>query len=688
MKYLSLAIVFSTAVLFLSVIKSGAEIIPGSIELGGITATTPSLWHTNVAVTSRSDAEHGTYSHFDYKSNPIHYIQLMTYKLPQIVAAIKASPPQALAYTIQAPYSDLTFEVDDAACAFYYHVNRPIEQQDISRWYSKTLDISKPTYARAFKGECNEAQPQIITMVGLNFIGMSNKEGGMLNNDGYINIGQLTLLPSLPPEAIDVDRFIPPYEYPTRAKETEIGICYHPGNNNAGTPSNISPEEEAYINIRSLGLKWVRRDLSWGGVEWVKGVYNFDKFDAQTALMKKYNLSSDYLLGYDNGAYEPEITNPDGSKTKDKTTMKLSGPFNNYAAASAAHMKVENNAMPAQCFDGAGNIVACRPTELLFEVMNEPNSDNWKPKPNAQEYAQYAATATAAIHNAWAEAKTITGGIANTFYGSTAYISEMLDAGAASGMSGIAIHPYMPNGVGQLTSSIPDLREIVLNSKVRLPLYVTEWGHSTSWFTPGKWDYAKANPAASIPTDGSADGTTADSLTRQAIYLANGLLDLGTQGLPHADIYEYLNDNIATEKCGEPKNNKYCAHDQEDNFGLFSSNSPDGIRPSGVAIKTLMHELGPDRLEFIGTYQLHSAYLRSALWRAKDENRMVLTLWTESSSGSETVRITSSRNRQILKAVDRNGNTIAANRDGTYTVYAMDGQGAVGGPIYIEYALR
>lgn len=121
-----------------------------------------------------------------------------------------------------------------------------------------------------------------------------------------------------------------------------------------------------------------------------------------------------------------------------------------------------------------------------YEVWNEPdNGSFWSPRPDAARYAELYLRARAAIHTVQPGARVLVGGLTHPAIFLPALVSA---APALRGqLDGVAIHPYAgtPDAVvGRVADSRQTLERLGMGA---LPLYVTEFGWTTS--PPGALDY-------------------------------------------------------------------------------------------------------------------------------------------------------------------------------------------------------
>lgn len=114
-----------------------------------------------------------------------------------------------------------------------------------------------------------------------------------------------------------------------------------------------------------------------------------------------------------------------------------------------------------------------------YEIWNEENSSAfWRPRPDPLAYAQLYLAARTVLHATDPGVPVLVGGLAD---GHPGYLRALLGApGVAGHLDGVAIHPYASDPGGVL-AIVRDYRaELDGLGEAALPLYVTEYGWSTS----------------------------------------------------------------------------------------------------------------------------------------------------------------------------------------------------------------
>jgi polysaccharide biosynthesis protein PslG len=114
-----------------------------------------------------------------------------------------------------------------------------------------------------------------------------------------------------------------------------------------------------------------------------------------------------------------------------------------------------------------------------FEIWNEPDSrDFWFPRPDGQRYAQLYTAAHDAIHAADPGARVLVGGLS----AAPTFLPQLLaeDPQLRGKIDGVAIHPYAGSPAAVL-GRVRDARRVLQRlGLATVPLYVTEFGWTTS----------------------------------------------------------------------------------------------------------------------------------------------------------------------------------------------------------------
>jgi hypothetical protein len=124
-----------------------------------------------------------------------------------------------------------------------------------------------------------------------------------------------------------------------------------------------------------------------------------------------------------------------------------------------------------------------------FEIWNEPDSDAfWVPRPDMARYAGLYAAARDAIHAVDPSGQAIVGGLSSPAQSTAALLAA--DSQLRGQIDGVGIHPYAGSPAAVL-ASIAGTRQVLDRLGLQaVPLYVTEFGWTTS--PPGAMSYLPA----------------------------------------------------------------------------------------------------------------------------------------------------------------------------------------------------
>ena len=109
--------------------------------------------------------------------------------------------------------------------------------------------------------------------------------------------------------------------------------------------------------IAAAGFKFIRMDFGWGGIERVRGEYNWADYDGLTASLEQRGLRAIYILDYSNPLYEEAvvtlhaINGREQKETASPQHAESGAAFARWAAAAAKH------------FHGR---------RIVWEIWNEP----------------------------------------------------------------------------------------------------------------------------------------------------------------------------------------------------------------------------------------------------------------------------------------------------------------------------
>lgn len=203
--------------------------------------------------------------------------------------------------------------------------------------------------------------------------------------------------------------------------------------------------------LSQAGFKWVRMDLSWGGMERVKGQYDFAAYDRLTAALEKHGLKAIFILDYGNPLYDGGLP---------PHTEEGRAAFSRWAATVAIRYAKHG---------------------YIWEMWNEPNGSFWKPKADADAYARLALDVGKALRTAVPDETYIgpaTSGIDLKF------VETCFKAGCLEYWSAVSVHPYRQSMPETAAADYRALRRLIFQYAPKgkaIPIIAGEWGYSAAW---------------------------------------------------------------------------------------------------------------------------------------------------------------------------------------------------------------
>ncbi len=312
------------------------------------------------------------------------------------------------------------------------------------------------------------------------------------------------------------------------------------------------------------GYRMVRMDFGWGSVERERGRYDFSAYERLMGHLKQVGARPIFILDYGNRLYDRGLS---------PHTAEARAAFARYAAAAARH------------FHGQG---------VIWEIWNEPNIGFWKPRPNAQDYAQLALETAKAVRAADPDAVIVAPG-SSTF--PWPFFETVFAAGLLEHIDAVSVHPYRETPPETATADYGRLRALIARyaspARINLPIISSEWGYSTA--------------------------TGAVSENRQAQYLARQWLANLASGVNVSIFYDWRDDG------DNPR-------DREHRFGTVRRNLEP--KPSFLAAQKLIRALRG--------YTVRQRLLGSSPsdWKllfeqAENPQRLMMVEWSTDSSSSD-----------------------------------------------------
>jgi polysaccharide biosynthesis protein PslG len=169
--------------------------------------------------------------------------------------------------------------------------------------------------------------------------------------------------------------------------------------------------------IQAAGVKFVRKDFDWGGIERTQGQYNFGAYDRMLESLDQHAIRALFILDYRNRLYpEPE------------TSYVGREAFAKWAAESVRHFKGRN---------------------VLWEIWNEPNVGFWHGQGGlnstnfADEYVALVKKAVPAMRAADPDCYILGGSVSCLWRDSFRWIDEAFKEGLlTTGINALSVHPY------------------------------------------------------------------------------------------------------------------------------------------------------------------------------------------------------------------------------------------------------
>jgi hypothetical protein len=220
-----------------------------------------------------------------------------------------------------------------------------------------------------------------------------------------------------------------------------IGACIH----------FLNPKPGEMEMLAASGVRWVRVDFDWEGVEKVRAQYDFSTYDNLVTTLESYKISPYFILDYSNKLYDQGLS---------PYTEEGRRAFAQWASASVQH------------FQGRG---------IIWEMYNEPNFHFWRPKPNVHDYIMLAlevgeAIRTVAPHEVYV-------GPATDLIDFN-FLEACFNAGLLNYWSAVSVHPYRqrdPESVAEEFRLLRNLIAAYTGKEKQVPIIAGEWGYSSTW---------------------------------------------------------------------------------------------------------------------------------------------------------------------------------------------------------------
>lgn len=215
--------------------------------------------------------------------------------------------------------------------------------------------------------------------------------------------------------------------------------------------------ERDWAMMDAAGVELVRMDVSWAGGEPEPGVFDFSRYDALIAELKKRKMTLLFILDYGNDLYDEGVAPHSG---------KARMAFARFAAALAKRYADD---------------------DVIWELWNEPNLDHfWKPKVNFNDYMQWCQTVVPAIRASDPKA-CIVGAATSSF--DLSFLESCFKQGYLELVDGVSVHPYRNATRGPETAlddydTLTALIEQYNPGEKKYPILSGEWGYTTTHMSP------------------------------------------------------------------------------------------------------------------------------------------------------------------------------------------------------------
>jgi polysaccharide biosynthesis protein PslG len=219
--------------------------------------------------------------------------------------------------------------------------------------------------------------------------------------------------------------------------------------------------------ISSAGFSYIRTDFVWQDIEYEKGFYNWDAYDALTRDLRERGLRAIFILDYSNSIYEDTVV------SKDPITGE---PVKGIAAPT------HSESISAFVRWAAEAAVRFKDYDIVWEIWNEPNISFWMPVANAAQYNRLAMEVCKALKSAVPESIIIgpaTSGIPFPF------LESALSSGILEYLDGVSVHPYRDYSLApeSAASDYRKLRDLINHyspsDRKGIPILSSEWGYAS-----------------------------------------------------------------------------------------------------------------------------------------------------------------------------------------------------------------
>lgn len=397
----------------------------------------------------------------------------------------------------------------------------------------RVLDSTGQTLQFAVKGRSIESSTgEQWQKVHLPISKSSNYYGGA--NDGLlhppiraINLGAGDFPQTQPPGWVEFDNVAllnnPSYNYELKPNAATAPGSFYSSYIGRLAVSTFIGNPVAHDKALSVGIKIVRRDLTWKAIE-INGKYDFTSYNTAIEALRQKGMSVIFILDYghpDHGGGPP-------------TTEAARTAFAAFAKAAAINFKGKN--------------------VLGYQIWNEPNAALFWPNPDPVAYAKLFNKTAAAIRSVDTSVKIISGGTAGTDINFSLKVAENLQNNL---IDVFAVHPYTNPAPEAFANGYSLLKKAIASQGIDKPVWDTEWGYSSY----GDFDAVKYG-----------NGFSTAARDRQGVLVLRKVLTEMGLNIPFMTVY------CLTDYSSNPL-------DRESNFGLLTANNEE--KPALLGLRSL-----------------------------------------------------------------------------------------------------
>ena len=205
--------------------------------------------------------------------------------------------------------------------------------------------------------------------------------------------------------------------------------------------------------LKDAGVGIVRMDVSWSGIEKLKGQYDFSHHDKLVKDLDSLGISILFIIDYGNPLYDDGLA-PNSENGREA--------YKKFCSALVQHYSGKN---------------------IIWELWNEPNIDKfWQPKVNVDDYMKFCHTVVPAIREKDKDACIIAPAMSSF---DMKFMESCFQQGLLNLVDGVSVHPYRNSHLSPETAFDEyQLLSILINQykprEKAIPILSGEWGYTTA----------------------------------------------------------------------------------------------------------------------------------------------------------------------------------------------------------------